>query len=61
MWEPFLAHLAGWPGRIVIPDLRGHGRSPHASAYSTDVQAADVAALVQGERGVYVIGHLMAA
>jgi pimeloyl-ACP methyl ester carboxylesterase len=59
VWEPFLAHLAGWPGRIVIPDLRGHGRSPHASAYSTEAQAADVAALVEGERGVYVIGHSM--
>jgi pimeloyl-ACP methyl ester carboxylesterase len=59
VWEPFLAHLAGWPGRIVIPDLRGHGRSPHASVYSAEAQAADVAALVQGERGVYVIGHSM--
>jgi pimeloyl-ACP methyl ester carboxylesterase len=59
VWEPFVAHLAGWPGRIVIPDLRGHGRSPHADAYSTEAQAADVAALVQSERGVYVIGHSM--
>jgi pimeloyl-ACP methyl ester carboxylesterase len=23
-----------WPGRWVIPDLRGHGRSGHASPYS---------------------------
>jgi pimeloyl-ACP methyl ester carboxylesterase len=59
VWEPFRAHLAGWPGRIVIPDLRGHGRSPHASAYSTAAQAADVAALMQGEHGVHVIGHSM--
>src|SRR5262245_37275966 len=30
VWRPLLAELSGWPGRIVIPDLRGHGRSPHA-------------------------------
>ncbi len=59
VWEPFLAHLAGWPGRVVVPDLRGHGRSPHASAYSTEAHAADVAALVHGERNVYVVGHSM--
>jgi pimeloyl-ACP methyl ester carboxylesterase len=61
VWEPFLAHLGGWPGRIVIPDLRGHGRSPHADAYTAAAHAADVAALVQGERDVHVIGHSMGA
>jgi pimeloyl-ACP methyl ester carboxylesterase len=59
VWEPFAAHLGGWPGRIVIPDLRGHGRSPHAAAYTAAAHAADVAALVEGERNVYVIGHSM--
>jgi pimeloyl-ACP methyl ester carboxylesterase len=61
VWEPFVAHLAGWPGRIVIPDLRGHGRSPQANAYTAAAHAADVAALVAGERAVYVIGHSMGA
>lgn len=59
VWEPFLARLSGWPGRVVIPDLRGHGRSPHAETYSTAAQAADVAALIEGEHAVYVIGHSM--
>jgi pimeloyl-ACP methyl ester carboxylesterase len=61
VWEPFVAHLDGWPGRIVIPDLRGHGRSPHADAYTAATHAADVAALVTEERDVYVIGHSMGA
>jgi pimeloyl-ACP methyl ester carboxylesterase len=59
VWESFLPGLRRWPGRIVIPDLRGHGRSPHAQAYSDEAHAADVAALVAGEREVYVIGHSM--
>jgi pimeloyl-ACP methyl ester carboxylesterase len=59
VWDPFLAHLAGWPGRIVIPDMRGHGRSSHANAYSDAAHAADVAALVRDEQDIYVIGHSM--
>jgi pimeloyl-ACP methyl ester carboxylesterase len=59
VWEPFVAHLAGWPGRVIIPDLRGHGRSPHAEAYTAAAHAADVAALVENERQVYVVGHSM--
>jgi pimeloyl-ACP methyl ester carboxylesterase len=61
VWEPFVAHLESWPGRIVVPDLRGHGRSPHADRYAIAAHAADVAALVEGERAVYVIGHSMGA
>jgi pimeloyl-ACP methyl ester carboxylesterase len=50
-WDPFLAHLSGWPGCIVIPDLRGNGRSLYAGTYSIAAHAADVAALVEdGER-----------
>ena len=26
VWHPFVEALR-WPGRVVIPDLRGHGRS----------------------------------
>jgi pimeloyl-ACP methyl ester carboxylesterase len=59
VWEPFLPYLRGWPGRIVVPDLRGHGRSPHAEAYSDKAHAADVAELIADEREVYVIGHSM--
>jgi pimeloyl-ACP methyl ester carboxylesterase len=59
VWDPFLAHLKGWPGRVIIPDLRGHGRSPHAPRYSDEAHAADVAALVSDESDVHVIGHSM--
>jgi pimeloyl-ACP methyl ester carboxylesterase len=59
VWEPFLRRLKHWPGRIVIPDFRGHGRSPHAAQYTDKAHAADVAALVENEQGIYVIGHSM--
>jgi pimeloyl-ACP methyl ester carboxylesterase len=59
VWQKFLRRLDDWPGRIVIPDLRGHGRSPHAAEYSDRTHAADVAALVADERDVYVVGHSM--
>jgi pimeloyl-ACP methyl ester carboxylesterase len=59
VWQKFLQHLQGWPGRIVVPDLRGHGRSPHASEYSDRSHAADVAALVERDSEVFVVGHSM--
>jgi pimeloyl-ACP methyl ester carboxylesterase len=59
VWDPLLPYLEDWPGRILVPDLRGHGRSPHAAAYSDETHAADVASLIAGERDVHVIGHSM--
>jgi pimeloyl-ACP methyl ester carboxylesterase len=59
VWEGFLEQLSGWPGRIIVPDLRGHGRSPHAQRYSDADHAADVAALVSPDDDVYVVGHSM--
>jgi pimeloyl-ACP methyl ester carboxylesterase len=59
VWERFVALLGSWQGRILIPDFRGHGRSPHANMYSDHAHAADVADLVRGEPDVYVIGHSM--
>ncbi len=33
-WDGMRPHLeADWPGRWIIPDLRGHGRSDHAPGY----------------------------
>lgn len=48
-----------WPGRIVVPDMRGHGRSAHASAYGIANHAADMAALLEGESDVVLAGHSM--
>ena len=50
---------ARWPGPIVVPDMRGHGRSAHATAYGIANHAADMAALVGGETDVVLAGHSM--
>jgi pimeloyl-ACP methyl ester carboxylesterase len=48
-----------WPGRWLIPDLRGHGRSGHRAPYSYAGHAADVAALIGQHEEAVVIGHSM--
>ncbi|MGH8826832.1 MAG: alpha/beta fold hydrolase [Jiangellaceae bacterium] len=48
-----------WPGSVLAPDLRGHGRSRWAARYSFGQHAADVAALLPAGRDVYVLGHSM--
>lgn len=48
-----------WPGRWVIPDLRGHGRSGHAPPYSFGQYAADVAMRFTAGERVLVLGHSM--
>ena len=59
VWQPLIAALRDWPGRIVVPDFRGHGRSPHQRPYGVGQHAADIAALfAQGER-VHIVGHSM--
>jgi pimeloyl-ACP methyl ester carboxylesterase len=60
VWSRLLPVLASrWPGRVLIPDLRGHGRSVHRGPYGIDTHAADVSALVAGEaaRSVVLVGH----
>jgi pimeloyl-ACP methyl ester carboxylesterase len=59
VWDRFRERLGGWPGRIVVPDLRGHGRSPHATSYSDEDHAADVAGLLSDEDEIYIVGHSM--
>ena len=65
VWDGLRPHLeAGWPGRWIIPDLRGHGRSDHASGYGIAQHAGDLAVLIQealaDEPGrVFVCGHSM--
>jgi pimeloyl-ACP methyl ester carboxylesterase len=60
VWNPVLDALAGrWPGRIVVPDLRGHGRSDTAPAYALGGHAADVAALLGPGQRVAIVGHSM--
>ena len=65
VWDGLRPHLeAHWRGRWIIPDLRGHGRSGHASGYGIAQHAGDLATLVQDamaeETGrVVVCGHSM--
>jgi pimeloyl-ACP methyl ester carboxylesterase len=62
VWTPLVARLRPrFAGRIVVPDLRGHGRSPHATRYGYGQHAADVAALVATDAPVHVVGHSMGA
>jgi pimeloyl-ACP methyl ester carboxylesterase len=48
-----------WPGRWVIPDLRGHGRSEHRGPYGYAGHGADVAALFAQHEEVVAVGHSM--
>jgi pimeloyl-ACP methyl ester carboxylesterase len=60
VWAGMRGLLEGrWPGRWVIPDLRGHGRSSHAAAYSFGQHAADLAGLFRPGERVVVAGHSM--
>ena len=56
VWMPLEKHLQG---RWLAPDLRGHGRSPHAAPYSFAGYAADVADLLAQDEEVTVVGHSM--
>ncbi len=60
VWDGLRPHLeSNWPGRWIIPDLRGHGRSDHAPGYGIAQHAADLAQLVEGSGRVVVCGHSM--
>jgi pimeloyl-ACP methyl ester carboxylesterase len=59
VWQPLTRELADWPGTIVVPDFRGHGRSPHAQPYSIGQHAADVAALIEPDMPLVIVGHSM--
>lgn len=48
-----------WPGRWIIPDMRGHGRSAHCDRYGIACHAADMADLVAGMDDIYLAGHSM--
>jgi len=58
VFKPLIAALK-WPGRVIVPDMRGHGRSPHAGHYGMGHHAADVASLLKPYEEVHVVGHSM--
>ncbi len=60
VWDGLRRYLErDWPGRWIIPDMRGHGRSEHAACYGIAMHAADMAALVCDAERVIVAGHSM--
>jgi len=62
IWSPFLqVFRPHWRGRILVPDLRGHGRSPHAVHYGYGQNAADVAELLAPDEPVFLLAHSMGA
>jgi pimeloyl-ACP methyl ester carboxylesterase len=58
VWQRFLEVLS-WRGKVLVPDLRGHGRSPHGRHYGYGQHAADVAELLEREDDVCIVGHSM--
>lgn len=58
VWHPLVQILQReWNGRWIAPDFRGHGRSVKSGPYSFEQHARDVAALLNGESNVVVLGH----
>lgn len=58
IWDPLLPFIRrDWNGRVIIPDLAGHGRSPRRNKYSRGAFAADLAALVRPTDQVEIVGH----
>ncbi|WP_194236019.1 alpha/beta fold hydrolase [Streptomyces acidicola] len=57
-WDAVAAHFAT-RHRVLVPDLRGHGRSPHPGTYSFELMRDDVLALLDelALPSVGLIGH----
>ncbi|APB01436.1 alpha/beta fold hydrolase [Nocardia seriolae] len=58
-WDRFAAQLVRRGRRVIIPDLRGHGRSAHAASYRFPEFGADLLRLCEriGLGVVDLVGH----
>lgn len=58
-WDRFARRLARAGRRVIIPDLRGHGRSAHTDSYRFDEFGADLLLLCERLelRQVDLVGH----
>jgi esterase len=45
--------------KVILPDLRNHGNSPHSDVFNLQVMAEDIVELIQtlGFESVYLLGH----
>jgi pimeloyl-ACP methyl ester carboxylesterase len=58
VWDGMLGSAADrWPGRVLAPDLPGHGRSAPLERYSFDALAAEIEQRVGLEDGFAALGH----
>ncbi|MFJ9719184.1 alpha/beta fold hydrolase [Streptomyces sp. NPDC101213] len=60
-WDRLVCALLPRGHRLVVPDLRGHGRSPRADAYTFELMYRDVLSLLDRHRlaEVDLVGHSM--
>lgn len=56
LWRP-LIEVCDWPGRIIAPDLPGHGDSPRLAAYSYGSLAASVVGVLPADTQLHIVGH----
>ncbi|MFI7498563.1 alpha/beta fold hydrolase [Streptomyces sp. NPDC049687] len=60
-WDRLVRELGPHGRRLFVPDLRGHGRSPRAGAYTFELMVRDVLSLLDRHRlgTVDLVGHSM--
>lgn len=56
VWTELIDELA-WPGKVLTPDLPGHGIAPATGDYTMGALAAGVAAACDNEEEVIIAGH----
>lgn len=59
VWRPLLDIYEGWSGKILAPDLLGHGRSPAGKYHGYGQHAQAVAELIEPGERVTVVAHSM--
>lgn len=56
VWADVQSRLS-WSGRVVAPDLAGHGAAPWSGDYTVGAMAAQVSGEVERGESVVIVGH----